>query len=85
MTTVATPRLKNLVERIERVEGDQRGLAADKKDIYTEVKSAGFDAKIVRRIVRERRIGWNQVAEADALRDTYRNALETSESSEHDV
>lgn len=49
------PRLKAFVDRIESVEQEQRDLGADKRDIYGEVKEAGYIPKALRKIVSERR------------------------------
>lgn len=48
-------RLMSFVDRIENVEQEQRELGTDKRDIYTEVKDAGYNTKILRKIVAERR------------------------------
>ena len=45
---IAVDRLRNYIGRIERLEEERKALGADIKDIYQEVKSAGFDTKVVR-------------------------------------
>ena len=77
MTTinVAADQLRLLIERIERLEEEKKGIAEDIKDVYSEVKSQGFDAKIVKQIVRLRKMEKNARDEADALLETYRTAL----------
>lgn len=52
---VAQDRLKSLVERIERLETEKADLANDIKEIYIEAKSDGFDVKILRKVIKERR------------------------------
>ena len=44
-------KLKSYIERIEKLEEDRAALAADVRDIYTEAKATGFDAKTMRKIV----------------------------------
>lgn len=68
-------RLLSIVERIEALEEERRGLAGDIKDIYAEAKSAGYDPKVLRAIVAERREDAEARAERLALLDTYRAAL----------
>jgi uncharacterized protein (UPF0335 family) len=46
--------LRAFIERIERLEEEKKALADDIKDVYAEAKGAGFDARIIRRIVRIR-------------------------------
>jgi uncharacterized protein (UPF0335 family) len=53
-------RLRSLVERIERIEEEIRGLNDDKKDVYAEAKSDGFDVKILREVVRLRKQDQNE-------------------------
>jgi uncharacterized protein (UPF0335 family) len=72
---VSAEQLRLLIERIERLEEEKRGISDDIKDVYGEAKSTGFDAKIMRQIVRLRKMERHQLQEQDALLDTYRNAL----------
>ena len=71
----APERLRSLVDRIERLEDEKRGLAADIKDIYIEAKSAGFDVKTLRALIVERRKEPAEVEEQRSLLDIYRDAL----------
>ena len=64
-------RLKSLVERIERLEGEKAALADDIKEIYSEVKSAGYDAKIVRQVIRLRKMDKADRVEQQELLDLY--------------
>ena len=72
---IAADQLRLLIERIERLEEEKRGIADDIKDVYAEAKSTGFDVKTIRTIVRLRKMEKHQIDEADALLDTYRVAL----------
>ena len=47
---VQADKLRLLIERIERLESDKKDVADDIKDVYLEVKSHGYEAKIVRQI-----------------------------------
>ena len=73
--SVAPDRLRSLVERIERLEEEKKALADDIKDIYTEAKSAGYDPKALRQVIRERRMNAADRQEREALLDVYRHAL----------
>lgn len=72
---IAVDRLRTIVERIERLEEERKGLANDIKDIYAEAKSAGFDVPIIRRIIRARKQEPAEVEEQETLFDVYRRAL----------
>jgi uncharacterized protein (UPF0335 family) len=73
--SVAGDQLKSIVERIERLEEEKRALAGDIKDMYTEAKGNGFDAKIIRKIVAMRRKDVADREEEEALLAVYMNAL----------
>jgi uncharacterized protein (UPF0335 family) len=72
---IAADDLRQLIERIERIEEELDGIKDDRKDIYTEAKSRGFDTKILRMIVRLRKMEKHQLQEQDALLETYRGAV----------
>jgi uncharacterized protein (UPF0335 family) len=72
---IAADRLRSLVERVERLDEERKALTSDIKDIYLEAKSAGFDVKIVRKIVALRKKDAAQVEEEETLLDIYRRAL----------
>lgn len=72
---IAAERLRSLVERIERLEEERKTLGSDIKDIYAEAKSAGFDVKVMRQLIRLRKQEPAEVAEQETLLDVYRRAL----------
>jgi uncharacterized protein (UPF0335 family) len=72
---IAADRLRSIVERIERLEEERKALGNDIKDIYGEAKSAGFDVKVLRQIIRIRRQEPAEVEEQETLLDVYRRAL----------
>ena len=72
---VSAEQLRQFIERIERLEEEKRSFADDIKDVYAEAKSTGFDAKTMRKIVGLRKMEKHHRDEADALMETYRNAL----------
>lgn len=71
----ADDRLRLLVERIERLEEEKKGIGDDIKDIYSEARSTGYDAKILRQIVRLRKMKPDDRREMEAVLETYKNAL----------
>jgi uncharacterized protein (UPF0335 family) len=72
---VAADRLRSLVERIERLEEERKALGNDIKDIYAEAKSAGYDVKVLRQLIRIRKQEPAEVEELETLLDVYRRAL----------
>ena len=73
--TVAADQLRLFIERIERLEEEKKGMADDIRDVYAEAKANGYDTKTMRQIVRLRRLETHVRQEADALLETYRQAL----------
>lgn len=49
---MADQRLVSIVERIVRLEEERRGLSDDIKDVVKEAKSAGYDVKAIRAVVK---------------------------------
>lgn len=72
---IAADRLRSLIERIERLEEERKALGSDIKDIFAEAKSAGFDVKIIRQIIRLRKQEPAEIEEQETLLDVYRRAL----------
>lgn len=72
---IAADRLRSIIERVERLEEERKALSGDIKDIFTEAKSAGFDVKVIRQIIRIRKQEPSEVEEQETLLDIYRRAL----------
>ena len=72
---IAADRLRSLVDRIERLEEERKALGGDIRDIYAEAKSAGFDVKVLRQLIRIRKQEPADVEEQETLLDVYRRAL----------
>ena len=73
---IASEHLRSYIDRIERLEEEKAGLAADIRDIYAEAKGNGFDARTMRRIVSLRKLDQGERDEQEALLDLYRRALD---------
>ena len=73
---IAVERLRSLVERVEHLEEEKKALSSDIKDIFAEAKSAGFDVKIMREIIRLRRMNAADRDEREYLLDLYKKAID---------
>jgi uncharacterized protein (UPF0335 family) len=73
--SVAADQLKAFLERIERLEEEKAGISGDIKDVYSELKGAGFDAKVVRKLVSMRKRDHSERMEEAAILELYMNAL----------
>ncbi|CAB4143322.1 Azospirillum phage Cd, Gp10 [uncultured Caudovirales phage] len=72
---VSADQLRLLIERIERLEEEKKGISDDIKDVYAEAKATGFDAKIMKQIVKLRKKTRDARMEEEALLETYKAAL----------
>lgn len=73
---VAVDRLRSLIERIERLEEEKKGIQSDIRDIFAEAKSAGFDVKAMRTVLKLRKMNAADRDEQELILDTYRRALD---------
>ncbi len=72
---VSAEQLRQFIERVERLEEEKKGISDDIKDVYGEAKATGFDAKIMKQIVRLRKKTRDARMEEEALLETYKEAL----------
>lgn len=68
-------RLRLLIERVERLEEEKKGIADDIRDVYSEAKAVGYDNKIMRQIVRLRKMAPDDRREMETVLDLYKAAL----------
>lgn len=73
---IAVDRLRSLIERIERLNEEKAAIESDIRDIFAEAKSAGFDVKIMREIIKLRKQNAAERDEHETLLETYRRALD---------
>jgi uncharacterized protein (UPF0335 family) len=71
----AKGQLRSFVERIEKLEEEKKVLADDVREVYAEARSAGFDIKALRAVVRLRLQDSEVRREHEALVELYRDAL----------
>ena len=75
MAETTDDRLRLLIERVERLEEEKKGIADDIRDVYGEAKAVGYDAKIMRQIVRLRKMKPDDRAEMETILDLSKAAL----------
>jgi uncharacterized protein (UPF0335 family) len=72
---IAAAQLLSLIERIERLEEEKAGIAADIKDVFAEAKGNGFDVQTIRQVLRLRKLEEIDRQEQETLLDLYKRAL----------
>ena len=75
MAEATDDRLRLLIERIERLEEEKKGIADDLRDVYAEAKAVGYDVKIMRQIIRLRKMKPDERSEQETILDTSKAAL----------
>lgn len=73
--SVAGARIRSFLERIERLNEEKEALAEDIRDVYGEAKATGFDAKIIRKLVRLRKMDPDKRREEADLEEIYKAAI----------
>lgn len=76
MSNQTNGQLKSLVERIENLELEKSEVQGFIGEVYAEAKSAGFDVKILRKVIALRKLSAAEREEAEALLDLYLQALD---------
>lgn len=74
-TPAAAAMLQSVIERVERLEEEKKGIMEDIKEVYAEAKSNGYDVKTLRKVVTLRRLDPSDRQEQEYLLDTYLAAL----------
>lgn len=67
--------LRQFIERIERLEEEKAVLADHVREVYAESKTAGFDPKIIRKVIRLRKMDPHDVDVEETLIQVYKRAL----------
>lgn len=68
-------RLLSYIERVEHIEEEKKALQNDIKEIFEEAKSAGFDVKAIKQILKLRKKDDQERQEEDFVLDVYKKAL----------
>ena len=68
--------LRQIVERIERIQAEKDDAAQAQKDVYSEAKGRGYDTKVLRKVIARRKRDRDDLAEEEAVLDMYEAAME---------
>lgn len=74
-TGIPASELRSFIERIERLDSEKAAIGDDIKDVFTELKGRGYDAKAVRQILKLRKIDPDERTEQEAIVELYLSAL----------
>jgi len=72
----AGEQLRSIIARVEKLEEEKAGIAADVRDVFAEAKGNGFDVKALRAILKIRKMDASDREEHETILDTYLHALD---------
>lgn len=72
---VTAAELRAFVERYERLEAEKKDIAETQKEVMAEAKARGYDTKVLRKVIAERKKTPDERAEEQAVLDMYLQAL----------
>ncbi len=67
--------LRSFVERFERLDAEKKDLADQQKEVMAEAKARGYDTKVMRKVIALRKRDKDDIAEEEAVLETYKEAL----------
>ena len=68
--------LRQIIERIERLNEEKQQAADLAKDVFAEAKARGYDCAILRKVIARRKRDRDDLAEEQAVIEMYETALE---------
>jgi uncharacterized protein (UPF0335 family) len=77
-TSIPGGRIRSFVERIEHLDTELQELNEQKKEVFAEAKSEGFDVKIIKEIIKLRKQDKDERDEHETLLDMYMRAMEAA-------
>lgn len=75
MTEATDNRLRLLIERVETLNGEIKGVQEDRKEVFAEMKAVGYDVKAVKEVIRLRAMKPEDRREMQMVLDTYCAAM----------
>ena len=72
---IDSARLQSYIDRIERLEEEKKALQVDIKEIFEEAKSANFDVKALKQILKLRKQNAAERQEIEFVVDCYKKAI----------
>ena len=72
---VTADELRQLIERIERLDAKKKDISDQRKEVLAEAKGRGYDIKVLRKLITLRRRDQGEVAEEEAVLELYKEAL----------
>ena len=73
--SVAGEEILQFIERWERMNVEKRDIADCQKEVMAEAKGRGYDTKVIRKLIAERKRDADDIAEEESMLEMYREAI----------
>jgi len=73
---ISNNHIASIVQRIEKMEDEKAAISLDISEIYKEAKGSGYDVKILKKVVAERKKPQHQREQNQTIFDLYMSAVE---------
>ncbi len=67
--------IMSFIERYEALAVQKADIANDMKEVMAEAKGRGYDTKVLRKIIAQRKRDKDDLAEEEAITELYKNAI----------
>lgn len=71
--------LRSIVDRLEKLEESKQALQEDTREVISEARGAGFNVKILRKVLQVRKMKPHEALEEEELLHIYLNSLKNRE------
>jgi uncharacterized protein (UPF0335 family) len=72
---VTADALRQFIEQFEHLEAEKKDITEQQKEVMADAKGRGYDTKVMKKIIAERKRDKNELAEEEAIMDLYKRAL----------
>lgn len=72
---VTAEELRQFIERAEALAAEKADIGEQEKELFAEAKGRGFDTKVMRKIIRDRKMKRDELAEFEAIEELYRQSI----------
>lgn len=72
---VTADELKQFIERAEALAAEKADVAEQEKELFAEARGRGFSVKVMRKIIRDRKLKRDELAEFEAIEELYRQSI----------
>ncbi len=73
--TITDDRLRLLIERVEQLQDEKKGIQDDIRDVFSEAKATGYDTKAMKAVIKIRKKSRYDRMQEEAILETYLAAL----------